>query len=368
MATTPVKRACPACGTLLPEEAEFCPVCAFQQALGTQTYSVSNSSSELRFEHYTVLQNAEGKPFELGRGAMGVTFKAFDVHLQRPAALKIINAQLLGNESARARFVREARAAASVRHQNVASVFHIGESGGNYYYAMELVEGESLAALIRRSGCLGTDLALDIAEQAAAGLAAIEKQHLVHRDIKPSNIMVSLQDGKLENVKIIDLGLAKGVAEENSLSTVGAFVGTPAYASPEQFAGIATDIRSDLYSLGVTVWEMLTGKLPFSGPTAELMYQHQHAEPPIEKLKNVSVPVIALLQVLIAKDPAQRFQTPTQLQQALTTVREAIASSSTLTADELRSTGEQAALAHARSKPRKQTVRSVLAAGLGLLS
>ena len=125
---------------------------------------------ELRFEHYTVLQNAEGKPFELGRGAMGVTYKAFDVHLQRPAALKIINSKLFGNESARLRFVREARAAASVRHQNVASVFHIGESGGNYYYAMEFVDGESLAALIRRSGCLETDLALDIVEQVAVGL------------------------------------------------------------------------------------------------------------------------------------------------------------------------------------------------------
>ena len=109
-------------------------MCAFQQALGTQTYSVSNSSSELRFEHYAVLQDAEGKPVALGQGAMGVTYKAFDVHLQRPAALKIINAQLLVSASVRARFVREARAAASVRHQNVATIFHIGESGGNYYY------------------------------------------------------------------------------------------------------------------------------------------------------------------------------------------------------------------------------------------
>ena len=185
MATTPAKRACPECGTLLPEEAEFCPVCALRQAVETQSDSVSDTSSELRFEHYTVLQNAEGKPFELGRGAMGVTYKAFDVHLQRPAALKIINSKLFGNESARHRFIREARAAASVRHQNVASVFHIGESGGNYYYAMEFVEGESLAKLIRRSGCLETDLALDIVEQVAFGLTAIEKQHLVHRDIKP---------------------------------------------------------------------------------------------------------------------------------------------------------------------------------------
>jgi hypothetical protein len=175
------KRVCEVCGTALSENIEFCPVCALQGAVNCEeTGSLPDLSSELRFEHYTVLQNPEGKPFELGRGAMGVTYKAFDVRLQRPAALKIINPKLFGNDSARQRFVREARAAASVRHQNVASVFHIGESDSNYYYAMALVEGESLAALIRRSGCLGTDLALDIVEQAAAGLAAIEKQHLIH--------------------------------------------------------------------------------------------------------------------------------------------------------------------------------------------
>jgi serine/threonine protein kinase len=111
----------------------------------------------------------------------------------------------------------------------------------------------------------------------------------------------SFQEGKLKSAKIIDLGLAKGVAEENSLSTVGAFVGTPAYASPEQFAGLATDIHSDLYSLGVTLWEILSGKLPFSGSPAELMYQHEHAEPSIEKLKSVPAPVTALLQVPIKK-------------------------------------------------------------------
>jgi serine/threonine protein kinase/tetratricopeptide (TPR) repeat protein len=348
----------------LPDDSAYCPVCALQQALGTQTYSNSNGSSELRFENYTVLQNAEGKPLELGRGAMGVTYKAFDVHLQCPVALKIINAQLFGNESARLRFVREARAAASVRHSNVASVFHLGESGGNYYYAMEFVEGETLAALIRRSGRLETDLTLEIVEQIAAGLAAIEKQHLVHRDIKPSNIMVSLQDGKLESVKIIDLGLAKGVAEENTLSTVGAFIGTPAYASPEQFAGIATDIRSDLYSLGITLWEMLSGKLPFTGSAAELMYEHQHAEPPIQKLTSVSKPVIALLQVLVAKDPNQRFQSPAQLQNALPKVREAIGSGLGLTADELRSASAQVAESVPKGGPRKQAIRWVLAASL----
>jgi len=364
VATTPAKRACPACGALLADDSAYCPVCALQQALGTQTYSVSNTSSELRFEHYTVLQNAEGKPFELGHGGMGVTYKAFDVHLQCPVALKIINAQLFGNESARLRFVREARAAASVRHSNVASVFHLGESGGNYYYAMEFVEGETLAALIRRSGRLETDLTLEIVEQIAAGLAAIEKQHLVHRDIKPSNIMVSLQVGKLESVKIIDLGLAKGVAEENTLSTVGAFIGTPAYASPEQFAGIATDIRSDLYSLGVTLWEMLSGKLPFGGSAAELMYHHQHAELPIEKLKNVPAPVITFLQVLLAKDPNQRFQSPAQLQKALTKVRAAIGSGLSLTEHQLRSAGDELTENVAKGKSSKETVRWLLGAGL----
>jgi serine/threonine-protein kinase len=365
VAKTPAKRACPECGTLLPEEAEFCPLCALRGALETQSDSVSDASSELRFEHYTVLRGPEGEPFELGRGAMGVTYKAFDVRLQRPAALKIINPQLFGSYSARQRFIREARAAASVRHPNVASVFHIGESGGNYYYAMELVEGESLGALIRRSGSVATGLALEIVEQVALGLTAIEEQHLVHRDIKPSNTMLSFQDGKLKSAKIIDLGLAKGVAEEDTLSIVGAFVGTPAYASPEQFSGVVTDIRSDLYSLGVSLWEMLSGNVPFSGSAAELMYQHQHAAPPIEKLRNGPAPVIALLQVLLAKDPNQRFQTPAQLQQALTRVKEAIASGSGLMADELKSADKPVA-ARQRAKPKKQPIRWLLGAGLCL--
>jgi TolB-like protein/Flp pilus assembly protein TadD len=232
---------------------------------------------------------------------------------------------------------------------------------------MEFCDGGSLEMLIRRSGCLETELALEIVGQLASGLIAIDKQHLVHRDIKPSNIMVSLQDGKLESAKIIDLGLAKGVGEENTLSTVGAFVGTPAYASPEQFAGIATDIRSDLYSLGITLWEMLTGRLPFGGSAAELMYQHQHAEPPTQKLRNIPAPVIALLQVLLAKDPDQRFQAPAQLQQALTKVRGAISSGLALTADEVRSLKPEVVADLSKRTPRKQIVRWALGGCLCLI-
>jgi serine/threonine protein kinase len=324
-------------------------------------------ASELRFEHYTVLKNAEGKPFELGRGAMGITYKAFDVHMQCPVALKIINARLFGDASARHRFIREARAAASVRHPNVASVFHLGEASGNYFYVMEFVDGEPLENLIRRSDKLETDLALEIVNQVATGLTAVEKQHLVHRDIKPSNIMVSFQDGRLGTVKIIDLGLAKGVAEENSLSTLGAFLGTPAYASPEQFAGIGTDTRSDLYSLGITLWEMLTGELPFQGSAAELMYQHQHAAPPTGELRNVPAPIITLLQVLLEKDPSQRFQDPAQLQEALAKVKTAIASNSVLSANELRR-GDRIAERLPKLKLRKHSFRWLVAATLGLVS
>jgi serine/threonine protein kinase len=209
-----------------------------------------------RFDHYELATAEDGKPVELGRGAMGVTYKAFDINLRCPVTLKVISERLLGDESARLRFLREARAAASVRHPNVASVFHLGRIGQNYFYAMEFVEGETLEHLIRRSRRVETKLALEITTQVAAGLAAVHEQNLVHRDIKPTNIMVRLKDGGVVAVKIIDLGLAKPVNEPGSqtaISMPGGFAGTPEFASPEQFAGVGVDIRSDLYALGVTL-------------------------------------------------------------------------------------------------------------------
>jgi serine/threonine protein kinase len=360
------QRTCPSCGTLFPENSESCPVCALRGALGSQNNlsSASDPDLDLRFEHYQVLRNEHGAPMELGRGAMGTTYKALDVHLQCPVALKIINTQLIGDASARHRFVREARAAASVRHPNVASVFHLGEIGGNYFYVMEFVDRETLEKLIRRSGELEPDVALEIAGRVAAGLAAIQKQHLVHRDIKPSNIMVGWEQGRLETVKIIDLGLVKGVAEEPAISTLGSFAGTPEYASPEQFAGIGTDIRSDLYSLGVTLWEMLSGKLPFQGSAAELMYQHQRAALPLEKLKSVPAAIIALLEALLAKEPGQRLQGPGQLRQALTRVREALASRSPLSAEQLRTADDQLTKQPSNRKPAKRVLRWIMASGL----
>src|SRR6202030_2307496 len=147
-----------------------------------------------RFEHYELVKDEHGNPIELGRGAMGITYKAFDVDLQYAVTLKVISERYLGDESARLRFLREARAAASVRHPNVASVFHLGRTGDSYFYAMEFVEGETLEKLIKRSGRLEVKLALEVATQVAAGLAAVHEQNLVHRDIKPANIMVRLKE------------------------------------------------------------------------------------------------------------------------------------------------------------------------------
>jgi serine/threonine protein kinase len=172
-------------------------------------------------------------------------------------------------------------------------------------------------------------LALEIATQVAAGLTAVHKQKLVHRDIKPSNIMVSLEDGGALTAKIIDLGLAKAVNEggaQTAISIAGTFAGTPEFASPEQFGGVQVDIRSDLYSLGATLWKMLAGQTPFRGTSAELMHQHLHASLPLEQLKNIPQPVVVLLEVLLEKDPGSRFQNPTELLKAMPTVTGAIES------------------------------------------
>ena len=165
MSTEP-QRTCPSCGNELSGATEFCPVCMLRKGLARGVESGESSIEEAvkptleqarqRFEHYELATGEDGKPVELGRGAMGVTYKAFDVDLHCPVTLKLINERFVGDESAQLRFLREARAAASVRHPNVASVFHLGRTGQSYFYAMEFVEGETLERLVNRSGRLGS--------------------------------------------------------------------------------------------------------------------------------------------------------------------------------------------------------------------
>ena len=273
-------------------------------------------SEKMVFDHYEVLRREDGTPFELGRGAMGITYKAFDTNLRVNVALKVINAKFLESEVARQRFMREARAAAQLRHPNVASVFHLGTSPDAFFYAMEFVDGETVEALIKRQGPVDPVIALRIVLQVTRALSAAAKHHLVHRDIKPANLMLVKEDDDFL-VKVIDFGLAKSIKhdENDDLATLsmGGFVGTAHFASPEQLEEKEIDVRSDIYSLGVTLWYMLAGKAPFGGSLAQVMSQHLHKPPPLEQLENLPVCLRSLVGHMVEKDPAKRPQSPGDL-------------------------------------------------------
>ncbi|MBV9643726.1 MAG: serine/threonine protein kinase, partial [Verrucomicrobia bacterium] len=273
-------------------------------------------AESLEFEHYQLLTNPDGSLMELGRGSMGVTYKAFDKNLYCFVALKVITASLLDSENAAERFLREARVAARLRHRNVASVFHLGKHGDSYFYAMEFIDGETVFAKVKREGPLDCIFGLDIAQQVACALIAAEEQQLVHRDIKPSNLMlVRESDGEIL-AKVIDFGLVKSaVAESTSAGhlTVRGFVGTPYFASPEQLDRQTEDIRSDIYSLGVTLWYMLTGKPTFTGSMASVIAQHLEKKPAFDSLAILPAQVVAVLRRMLEKDKTRRIQTPWEL-------------------------------------------------------
>jgi serine/threonine-protein kinase len=233
---------------------------------------------------------------------------------------------------------------------------------------MEFVEGETLDQLMKRSGRLEVKLALEITTQVGAGLAAIHKQRLVHRDIKPSNIMVGLEKEGGVTAKIIDLGLAKAVDQSPSqvaISTPGGFAGTPEFASPEQLAGVNIDIRSDLYSLGITLWDMLTGRTPFQGTQAEVMHDHLHAPVPLDQLKGFPQPLTVLLQVLLQKDAAQRFQSPAELLKAIPKVTDAIDRGRSILPQSLRQLSSQPP--NVRQKPAKYWAKRLVWPAIALL-
>src|SRR6202035_2027870 len=277
----------------------------------------------LKYDHFEVDVGADGFPVELGAGAMAITYRARDTVLNSVVALKVIDRRVAQNPGARSRFLREARAAAQIHHPNVARVSHYGEQDGECFYVMELVEGETLEAKVRREGPMPLALALEVIEQAARALAAAEKRGVVHRDIKPSNIMLESDPSGASIVKVIDYGIAKILdPERGAEQTQTGFIGTPAFASPEQFARseqMKIDTRSDIYSLGATFWYLLSGRVPFVGRTLREVAAKQAEGLPLEQLKNAHIParVIALLQSMLAVDPAKRPQTARELLAAI---------------------------------------------------
>src|SRR5437588_6158331 len=250
----------------------------------------------LRYGHFEVEVGADGFPVELGAGAMAITYRARDTVLNSAVALKVIDRRVAQNPGARSRFLREARAAANIHHPNVARVTYYGEQDGECFYAMELVEGETLEARVRRDGPMPLALALQVIEQAARALAVAEVCGVVHRDIKPSNLMLESDASEVLTVKVIDFGVAKVMgpqAEPGAEQTQAGFIGTPAFASPEQFGGVAQcpiDTRSDIYSLGVTFWYLLAGRTPFVGRTMQEIRARQTDDLPLEQLRNLHLP------------------------------------------------------------------------------
>ncbi len=244
---------------------------------------------------------------ELGRGGMGVVYKAREESLQRYVAIKMLGNQLVEDEAVSERFMREARVVADLNHPNLVQVFRVDRHEDQPYFVMEYVEGDSLKALIQRERQMQPVRALQILQEAANGLAAAHDKGVVHRDIKPENIMLTKYGG----VKVVDFGIARDENAETRLTTTGIGMGTPSYLSPEVCLSQEVDQRSDIFSMGVVLFEMLTGDIPFKSDSPfEMMTKVVEAKiPDIKELNpNVDEGIKKILAKMIAKRPKLRYQ------------------------------------------------------------
>jgi WD40 repeat protein/predicted Ser/Thr protein kinase len=245
----------------------------------------------------------------LGTGGMGAVFRAEDLRLKRQVALKVMRPTLAREPDARERFLREAQAAAALSHDHITPVYQVGEDREVLFLAMPLLQGETLGARLRREKPLPMDEALRITREAAAGLAAAHERGLIHRDIKPDNLWLEAGSGR---VKILDFGLARAVEGSSQITHSGLIVGTPNYLSPEQANGSPVDARSDLFSLGVVLYEMLTGRKPFERQSlTATLSAIADADPEPLQFAQPETPddVADLVDRLLAKNPAARFAT-----------------------------------------------------------
>ncbi len=260
----------------------------------------------------------------IGRGGMGQVFRAEDTRLERIVALKVMHKRFTNTAQSRKRFIHEARAMAAIRHDNVVTVFEVGETAGMPFLAMELLRGHSLEKVTQENVQLSFDEIFSYARQIASGLAAAHARGIVHRDIKPANIWIEEPTGR---VKILDFGLALAIGPSDSLSSRGAVVGTPGYLSPEQAQSEPLDDRSDLYSVGVVLYELCCGRLPFPAKTVpeQLIKIIAHVpERPDEINKNLPRPYADLIMQLIAKEPCERIRSAKKLEAVVEETMKAI--------------------------------------------
>jgi len=261
---------------------------------------------------------------QLGSGGMADVYLAFHETLQRHVALKVMRTDLAASKDHLQRFLQEARSAASLIHPNIVQVYDIGNWGKIHYIAQEYIAGNTLRSYIHRRGTVGQPEAISIIHQIAAALQKAASIGVVHRDIKPDNILLTAEG----EVKVADFGLARVRSQTSGLTEIGVALGTPTYMSPEQIQGMSVDARSDLYSLGATAFEMLSGRPPFEGDTAlALALQHvQNPPPDLQALRpDVDSELVQTVAKLLAKNPDERFSSAADLVRAIKKVADRLA-------------------------------------------
>src|SRR5688572_2868169 len=302
---------CPTCGVSLedfPTQLEDFPTQIFDtpkssSRTSTQSATSYDSLDDARFVSGVIIADRYRIVGLLGRGGMGEVYRADDLKLGQPVALKLLPDHLLTDGAALARFHREVRIARQVSHPNVCRVYDIGEVDGRHFLSMEYIKGEELSSLLRRIGRLPSDKATEISRQLCAGLAAAHKTGVLHRDLKPANVMID-ENG---NVRLTDFGIA-GLVEETRDEEFRA--GTPAYMSPEQLAGTELTIKSDIYSLGLVVYEIYTGKKVFDAPTLPQLLNLRNSDStpttPSTLVHNIDPLVERVILRCMEKDPEKR--------------------------------------------------------------
>src|ERR1700734_1828522 len=248
----------------------------------------------------------------IARGGMAQVYRARDRQLDRPVALKVLFPELSVDRAFVERFRREAQAAANLSHPNIVPVFDWGEDSGSYFIVMEFVDGRPLSAVLRESGPLSAQQTATIGANVAAALAFAHRHGVVHRDVKPGNVLITADGG----VKVTDFGIARAMNTEESLTQTGAVMGTAAYFSPEQAEGKGVDSRSDIYSLGVVLYEMAVGRPPFTGDSpVAVASKHVRDQPVLPRAANPTVPpaLEAVIMKAMAKNPDDRYGSAEEL-------------------------------------------------------
>jgi predicted Ser/Thr protein kinase len=316
VSTQPQANRCPQCGKSFSSTTRICP------DDGTVLETVSPTAAQIG----TILDGKYRLDAFLSHGGMGSVFKATHVMLNRTVAVKLINQEIVTSPDIVRRFQREARAATTLNHPNITGVYDLGQtSEGTLYIAMEFIDGPTLKAVLKRGGAMPAARIVAILRQVAAALAVAHRHGIVHRDLKPHNIMLVKDDAGRDVVKLVDFGIAKTFDESTQLTQTGFALGTPQYMAPEQAEGKPVDGRSDVYSLGVILYEMLAGDVPFTDQsTPAILIKHIKETPKLPSLRNpdggVSPQLEAIAMRCLEKDPANRFQTAEEFATALEAV------------------------------------------------